>query len=436
MNRREFLNTTLMAGAGAYVLGQASARAQEKTDVINLAIIGVGSQGKTLLNAAKDIPNISFKAVCDIWEYARTYGERWLQKYGHKPNAYENYQDMLEKEKDLHAVIVASPDFMHAEHANASMKAGKHVYCEKMMSNDIEKARSIVKTMQETGKLCQIGHQRRSNPRYLHALNNLMGKAKLFGRIVNVNGQWNRSVSDELGWPEKYTIPADVLKKYGYEDMRQFRNWRWFKKYGGGPISDLGAHQIDIFNWFLGAHPKSVMASGGTDYYKNLEWYDNVMAIYEYDTPEGVVRAFYQVLTATGAGGGYYESFMGDQGSLKMSESAGVTKIYREARAPEWKQWIQQGLIKLDAPAAAPSGGGGVTDARESAPPEAYSIPVVLDKPYHTPHIENFLDAIRGKGKLNCPADEAFASEAAVFKVTEAVVARKALDFTPEDFKA
>ena len=117
---------------------------------------------------------------------------------------------------------------------------------------------------------------------------------------------------------------------------------------------------------------------------------------------------------------------------IKMSESAGITKIFRETRAPEWKQWVEKGYIKLDAPPAPVSAGGGVTDARESAPPEAYSIPVVLDKPYHTPHIENFLDAIRGKGKLNCPADEAFHSEAVVFKVNEAVVAKQMLLYKPE----
>jgi predicted dehydrogenase len=59
------------------------------------------------------------------------------------------------------------------------------------------------------------------------------------------------------------------IAKYGYKDMHQFRNWRWFKALGGGPLSDLGAHQIDIFNWWFGMTPKSVMASGGVDYYKN-----------------------------------------------------------------------------------------------------------------------------------------------------------------------
>ena len=127
---------------------------------------------------------------------------------------------------------------------------------------------------------------------------------------------------------------ANSLPNTAYKDMHQFRNWRWFKGLGGGPLSDLGAHQIDIFNWWFGMTPKSVMASGGLDYYKNHDWYDNAMVIYEYPLAQGVARAFYQVQTTTSAGGGYFEMFMGDEGTIKMSEDPAITAIYREARAP------------------------------------------------------------------------------------------------------
>ena len=148
------------------------------------------------------------------------------------------------------------------------LKAGLHVYCEKMMSNTIEGARSMVQTMRETGKLLQIGHQRRSNPRYLFAKQRLLDTAKICGRQTAAQAQWNRAVTEDFGWPRKFAMPADQLARYGYQDMHQFRNWRWFKALGGGPLSDLGAHQIDIFNWWFGVPPQSVMASGGVDYYK------------------------------------------------------------------------------------------------------------------------------------------------------------------------
>ena len=159
-------------------------------------------------------------------------------------------------EKDLQAVVVATPDFWHAPITNACLKAGLHVYCEKMMSNTIEGARSMVQTMRETGKLLQIGHQRRSNPRYLFALNRLVRDAKICGRLTAAQAQWNRAVTEDFGWPKKSAMPPEQLAKYGYTDMHQFRNWRWFKNLGGGPLSDLGAHQIDIFNWWFGVTPR------------------------------------------------------------------------------------------------------------------------------------------------------------------------------------
>ena len=180
----------------------------------------------------------------------------------------------------------------------------------------------MVLAARETGKLLQIGHQRRSNPRYLHCYEKLLQEAKLLGRIVTAQGQWNRSVKPDTGWPQRYAIPDDRLKKYGFKSMQQFRNWRWYKGLGGGPIVDLGSHQIDIFNWFLGAPPSHVIASGGTDYYDPAthEWYDTVMAIYEYQTAAGKARAYYKTQTTNGSQG-YFETFMGDQGTLVISES-------------------------------------------------------------------------------------------------------------------
>ena len=166
------------------------------------------------------------------------------------------------------------------------------MYCEKEMSNTPEGARSMVLAQRESGKLLQIGHQRRSNPRYLHCYHKLLGEAKLLGRIVTVNGQWNRAVAPDLGAPDRYAIKDATLKQYRFKDMHQFRNWRWYKGLGGGPIVDLGSHQIDIYNWFLGAPPSGVMASGGLLYHdpKTHEWYDTVMVIYDYDTPMGPAR--------------------------------------------------------------------------------------------------------------------------------------------------
>ncbi len=436
LSRRSFLMSAAAAAGAGLVLPRARAQGASPSSKIRFALIGCGAQGRVLMESLMKIEGIEFVAVVDIWEYAREYVRRYLKSNNFTVNAYENVEDLLAKEKDLQAAVVATPDVFHAPVSIACLKAGLNVYCEKMMSNTVEGARSMVKAMKETGKLLQIGHQRRSNPRYIFARERLLNEAKICGRLTVANGQWNRAVGEDLGWPKGKDMPAEQLAKYGYENMHQFRNWRWFKKYGGGPLSDLGAHQIDIFGWFFGVPPKSVLAAGGLDYYKDRDWFDNAMVIYEFALPDGAARAFYQVQTTTSAGGGYFEYFMGTDGSLKMSENPNLTKLYREIAAPSWDQWKAKNYLR--APAAPPPQptAADKVDVRETPPPEMFDIPIVLNKLIHQPHLENFFKAVKGEAKLNCPADEAFASEMAVFKACEAIEAKKMLSIDKAELEA
>ncbi|UCD51422.1 MAG: Gfo/Idh/MocA family oxidoreductase [Phycisphaerales bacterium] len=438
MDRRSFLQSTAALGAGLAMVPNVLTRAAGGGDDINIALLGAGAQGQVLMNAILKIPNIRFKAVCDIWEaYNQRRVSRLLKRYGHENNTYVDYKEMLDKEKDnIDAVVIATPDFWHAEHAIACMEAGLHVYCEKEMSNDLAKAKQMVEAQKKTGKLLQIGHQRRSNPRYIHCYDKLINQADILGRVTTVNGQWNRGAREPLGYPTKAVIPADVLGKYGFESMEQFRNWRWYKKLGGGPIVDLGSHQIDIYSWFLGATPRSVIASGGTDYYDSNthEWYDTVMAIYEFETKKGVVRAFYQVLT-TNSSQGYFETFMGDQGTLQISESAARGAVYREQAAPEWDKWVKLGFINEPKKEEEKAEAGAVLDVRETLAPPAYEIPVSMEgMPYHQPHLANFFNAVRGKEELNCPAEVGYETAVMVLKVNEAVEAQRRLEFGESEF--
>ncbi len=408
---------------------------------LNIALLGAGAQGEVLLNAMLKIPGLRFRAVCDIWtDYNLKKAGNLLRKYGHEVNLYEDYRQMLDKEKGLDAVVIATPDFWHAEHTVACLQAGINVYCEKEMSNTLEGARRMVKAAKESGKLLQIGHQRRSNPRYIFARNVLLHELKLLGRLVTVYGQWNRSAAPDLGWPKRYEIPVEKLRQYGYESMHQFCNWRWYKGLGGGPIVDLGSHQIDIFSWFLGANPKSVMASGGTDYYDKTthEWYDTVLAIYEYETAEGTVRAHYKTQTTNGSLG-YFEQFMGDEGTLVISESANIGSVYREkTRAPAWDEWVRKGylsepkLMEIKSEAEM----GDALDVRETISPDEHKIALRFHEAYHKPHLENFFNAIRGKEKLNCPAEVGYECAVAVLKVNQAVEAKCTLYFDEREFLA
>ena len=123
INRRDFIKTSAAVGTGIIFspIIMTRAKANDSND-LNIALLGTGSQGQVLMNACLKIPNIRFKAVCDIWtEYNQKRAYRLLKKYGHQLNPYEDYQEMLAKEKDLDAVLVATPDFWHAPHAIACM---------------------------------------------------------------------------------------------------------------------------------------------------------------------------------------------------------------------------------------------------------------------------------------------------------------------------
>ncbi|MDP6032896.1 MAG: Gfo/Idh/MocA family oxidoreductase [Candidatus Marinimicrobia bacterium] len=437
IDRRQFIKAGAAAGASLILAPHVltGARSFGVTD-INVALLGAGAEGQVLMNACLKIPGIRFKAVCDIWtEYSQKRVYRLLKKYGHELNKYEDYKEMLTTEKDLDAVIIATPDFWHAEHATACLEAGLHVYCEKEMSNTLEGAKQIVEATKKSEKLLQIGHQRRSNPRYIHCYEHIIKETKMLGRITTINGQWNRAVQPDLGWPEKYAIPQERLEKYGFKSMAQFRNWRWYKGLGGGPVVDLGSHQIDIYSWFLDAVPSSVMASGGTDYYDTTthEWYDTVMAMFEFDTSEGMVRAFYQTIT-TNSNLGYFENFMGDQGTLQISESAGRAGIYREQSAPLWDKWVDKGFLNAPKEEASDPANEVVLDVRETLAPPKYELPVVFTDPYHKPHLENFFNSIRGTDTLNCPAEVGYETAVAVLKVNEAVEIASPVKYNKSEF--
>jgi hypothetical protein len=162
------------------------------------------------------------------------------------------------------------------------------------------------------------------------------------------------------------------------------------------------------------------------------------MCVFDYDTPEGNARAFYQVLTTTSAGGGYYESFMGTQGTLEISEREAYTNIYKESGAENsalWEKLVARGYLKKDAVGKA-AGGSDSIAAYESAPPDKYALPGGFSKPPHQPHIENFLASIRDEAKLTCDARHALESEAPIYWVNPAAKSRETIHFTEEHLHA
>jgi predicted dehydrogenase len=285
----------------------------------------------------------------------------------------------------------------------------------------------------------------------LFAKNRVIDETKILGCITHAYGQWNRSIDTTLprGAPKGYPIEDATLKKYGYDTMDRFRNWRWYKKYGSGPIADLGSHQIDIFGWFLNARPMNLTARGGLDYYKDkgYECYDNVLAIYEFTTSWGLVRAFYQVLSTTSARG-YFETFMGTEGTLQISERASLCRVYAEGyltpgegEEHPWDKWAAKGYL-IREPKTAEEKPKPKTDADAilamyvpSRPPVTYLFKIEVEEMLHKAHLENFFAAVRGEAKLNCPGEVGYETCVQVLRANDAVPAGKTLEFKEADFK-
>jgi len=436
VSRRDFLASAAVAGASLLIPRVVRAATAEPAPAagrggdLKVGIIGGGSQGRTLLIAAVKIPGVKFAAVTDIWPYHQRYAANILKEYGHKANAYEDYREMLAKES-LDAVLIATPDWVHAEQTIAALKAGVHVYCEKEMATTVEDARAMVRAAQETGKLLQIGHQRRSNPRYRHADSLIHGEGVL-GRITHVFGQWNRPKPLEQGWPKGSELDAAALARWGYGSMEHLRNWRWYRKYASGPIGDLGSHQLDVFNWFLRTPPATILAAGGSDAQPEHEWGDYVMGIYEWRAAAGAVRGYYQVLSST-SHGGYHEIFMGEGGSLEISEDPKVGFFYREPQAQR-RQWEDEAsrVSKMGRDAIELKVGETRKEAARSR--RAIEAEADLRKPLHQPHLENFFGAIRGGPKLNCPAAEAFVTAVTALKTNDAAASAKPLELPAAEF--
>jgi predicted dehydrogenase len=416
LTRRRFLASTSVAAAGLALAGPAVAAEAPEPDPIHLAIIGAGTHGRQLLQYCIKIPGVRFKAVCDIWPFSSTYASRLLAAYKQPVEVYEDYREMLAKEKDLDAAIVATPDAFHADQTVACLEAGLHVYCEKEMHHTIAGARRIVQAARKADRLVQVGRQHRSNPRYHTALEYIDTK-KALGRIVHVAGQWHGHQRVPYKWKEKYAADEAVLKKYGFESMQALRDWRWSKQFSAGPMANLGSHQVDVFNWFLHVPPKAVMASAGRDYYDFYDWYDTITCIFEWDYAWNgetkTVRGDYDIVTMS-EDEGFFEVFTGEEGGLTISEHENKGGLRREKGAPyaDWEKALK---------------GDGRTYPPIPYPGEP--------KPVHRYHLENFFDAIRGTAKLTCPAEVGFVATVTALKANEAAEAGRRLDLTPDDFK-
>ena len=425
MNRRDFIQGSAAIAAAFGVTLSGMAEAQEARDAsakdarpVNCAFIGVGDQGYgTDFKAALSVPGVKMVAVCDIYQ---PYIDRALKDV---PGAkgYTDYRRVMD-DKSIEAVLIATPLYMHAPITVAALKAGKHVFCEKMMAHSIDEAKQMARAARDTKNVLQIGHQRRANLTYNHAWE-LLNAKKVCGPITHVRAQWNRNGN----W-RKGPLP-------GMDDKH--RNWRMYRAYSHGLMSELGTHQIHAVNWFLGTAPIAVTGMGGIDYWKDgREVFDNVEVIFEYP---GGIKLNYTSLT-TNQYDGYYEQFMGKDGTLIISEEPQTpAAFYREptAKAEDWMKSAATGAqkgkhgevgLKLDPTATKKLNEPGTKIGERSVSGDS------AGKSSYVLEMEDFFAAIRTGSKVTCDWKEAMGTCIAAIKADEAMDKKTRIDISPDTF--
>ena len=339
--RREFVQKTALGAAGLTfgakgISGVLNAKSYSRViganDRVRVGIVGYSDRFRqalspAFLSLAKEL-NFEFTAVSDLWSLRREAAEKFYKNKGITLRLARNNDELWEG-KDTDAVFVSTPDFSHALVAADAVKAGRDVYCEKPFAETMADARYTRKAVEESGRIVQIGSQRRSAPNYI-AANEYLRSGK-FGKIVMVEMSWN--VNQPGRWRRPDVVPllkeADTdWKRYQLNrprvafDPRKYLEFRLFWPYSSGIPGQWMAHQIDTVHWFTGLiHPISVAANGGIYLWKDGRSNNDTMtAVMDYGDPGNPDLNFQVVYTSrfTNSAGGVKEIYYSNGGMLNL----------------------------------------------------------------------------------------------------------------------
>ena len=280
MDRRNFLKNLGMA-SGTVALASSpwfsafSEAKQTQAHTAKLGFIGPGSRGQLLLNFLKTNEKAEIVAFCDIYQPSI---DEALKLYP-KARVYKDYRELLDN-KDIEGVIIATPLNTHFQIAMDAFDAGKHVYCEKALAMTIKDCFEMYNKHRSTGKVFFAGQQRLFDPRYIKAME--LVHAGMFGDLQGLRTFWFRNHD----W--RRPVPSPELERH--------INWRLYKEYSKGLMTELACHQIQIGSWAMREIPNKVMGHGDITFWKDgREVYDNVSCIYIFDN--GVKLNFESVIS-------------------------------------------------------------------------------------------------------------------------------------------
>lgn len=386
-NRRDFIKKTALAGAGLFTLPNIYAFRGSPNEKVVIGTMGTNSRGFAVAKMFAQLPNVEIGFVCDVDSKVIDKTVAEIERMtGKKPKGYTDVRKMLE-EKDMDAMMVATPDHWHAPATMLAVKAGKHVYVEKPCSHNPAEGEMLVKTTDKYGKLIQMGSQRRAFPKVIEAIKELHDG--IIGKVYFAKG-WYVNARKPIGYGKPAIIPSNLdfdlwqgpAPRRNYQDNLVHYNWHWFWHWGTGEALNNGTHELDVIRWGMQLdYPTRVSSFGGRFAYTDdwqtpdtqtisFEFPDNKMVHWEGRSCNG--------FNNEGVGRGVI--FYGEKGTMVIPGSDDY-KVYD----------LENKLIK-----------DVKTDLQEATRTNTMGMGEKLDSII----IANFVESIRGKSKLVAPIME------------------------------
>jgi len=262
----------LLRGGAAALTAASYSRVLGANDRIRYGVIGVGDRGQHDMGLFMTHSNLDVVAICDV------YGVRADEAKAKAPAArtFSDHRAVLDI-KDIDIVQITTPDHWHAPIAIEALNAGKDVYCEKPLTLRIEEGPAIVKAARVNSRVCQVGMQQRSGKHYLQAKAEYIDSGKI-GKVTLCRTWWHGNSWHLRKAPEALRIQPSNLDwarfvgplKWRDYDPQQYYNFRAYLDFGGGQVTDLFTHWIDVVHMFMGQEvPVSAQAAGGVYNYKD-----------------------------------------------------------------------------------------------------------------------------------------------------------------------
>ncbi|MBA4850178.1 Gfo/Idh/MocA family protein [Emticicia sp. BO119] len=334
-SRRNFIRHTATAIGGLGLMEllplEALASIRKKvapSDKINVGLIGVKNQGFNNIRAFLKINEVNLKAICDVDDDQLAKRKDDLSKAGvQNLTTYKDYRKMLE-DKELDAVVVATPDHWHCLQLVDTLSAGKHVYVEKPVANSIGEAKAMVRAVEASGKVVQVNQWQRSQKHFKDAV--AFVKSGKLGTIINTK-TWMYRGTQPLPIVPDTPVPAGVdydmwlgpALKRPFNANRFHYEFRWFWDYAGGLMCDWGVHLLDIMLWGMGVNePLSVSSVGGKRLFPNdaRETPDYIHVTYDFGSFSNTWE-HYMGISEGQYGKNHGIAFIGTKGTLVVTRN-------------------------------------------------------------------------------------------------------------------